>query len=86
MGPSNPPSPPPPEGVDGSRSGVGAKNFFLVGSKVVAAKWRGTDNMSPGSNELMFGNKEQVPDEGQSDYEREPLQERASAMNNLEYS
>jgi hypothetical protein len=26
----------------------------------------GKDNMSPGSNELMFGKKEQVPDEGQS--------------------
>jgi hypothetical protein len=27
----------------------------------------GKDNMPPGSNELMFGKKEQVPDEGQSD-------------------
>jgi hypothetical protein len=25
----------------------------------------GKDNMSPGSNELMFGKKEQVPDGGQ---------------------
>ncbi len=27
----------------------------------------GKDNMSPGSNELMFGKKEQVPDGGQND-------------------
>ncbi len=27
----------------------------------------GKDNMSPGSNELMFDKKEQVPDGGQSD-------------------
>jgi hypothetical protein len=27
----------------------------------------GKDNMSRGSNELTFGKKEQVPDEGQSD-------------------
>ena len=38
-----------------------------------------------GSNAQIFGKKEQVPDGGQSDYEPEPLQERASAMNNLEY-
>jgi hypothetical protein len=46
---------------------VGEKESFLSGSKVVAAEMAGKDNMSPGSNEQMFGKKQQVPDGGQSD-------------------
>jgi hypothetical protein len=40
---------------------VGEKNF-LSGSRTVDGKMAGKDNMSPGSNEQMFGKKEQVPD------------------------
>jgi hypothetical protein len=49
------------------RREVGEKESFLSGSKVVAAEMAGKDNMSPGSNEQMFGKKQQVPDGGQSD-------------------
>jgi len=45
---------------------VGEKNF-LSDSRIVDGKMAGKDNMSPGSNEQMFGKKEQVPDGGQSD-------------------
>jgi hypothetical protein len=44
------------------REGVGEKNPFFSGSRVAAEKIAGKDNMSPGSNEQMFGKKEQVPD------------------------
>ena len=43
------------------------------------------DNMSPGSNEQMFGKKEQVPGRRPKRLRPGAAQERASAMNNLEY-